>query len=132
MDARISGPVRNNRDRDPVPSTMNHRALALSFAMLAFTAACTQMPPRTSSGTPGARYVDSASLTNGDAYSDAQVLTSVPLLHVSAADAEARLRGCVPEGVRVSCIGQTKQLLIQGRGWAVTESIMELRKIDVR
>jgi hypothetical protein len=71
-------------------------------------------------------------LTSGDGYSDVEVLTSVAPQHISAADAEARLQTNLPEGVRVSRVGETQQLLIQGPGHAVTESIKELERIDVR
>jgi len=112
---------------------MHDRILALSFTLLAGVAACSHMPSRPSdSDSSGARYVDAAALTSGDEYSDVQVLTSVALRHVSAADAEARLQASLPEGVRVSRVGESKQLLIQGRGQAVTESIKELERIDVR
>lgn len=112
---------------------MTHRPLALSFTLLTVIAACSQMPPRPAdSDAPGARYVDAATLTSGGEYSDVQVLTSVALRHVSAADAEARLQANLPEGVRVSRVDGASQLLIQGRGQAVTESIKQLTRIDVR
>lgn len=76
--------------------------------------------------------MDATALTSSDEYSDVQVLTSVALRHVSAADAEARLRSQLPEGVRVSRVGESKELLIQGPGHSVTESIRQFEKIDVR
>lgn len=112
---------------------MSHRSRPLSFTFLAVIAACSQMPSRTpDSDTPGARYVDAKVLTSGDQYSDVQVLTSVALRHLSAAEAEAKLQTNLPEGVRVSRVGEAQQLLIQGRGHAVTESIKELERIDAR
>jgi hypothetical protein len=112
---------------------MNRRLVALSFTLLAGIAACSQMPSRTpDSGTPDPRYVDVTALTSGDEYADVQVLTAVPLRQISAADAESRLQANLPEGVRVARIGATQQLLIQGPGRAVTESIKELQRIDVR
>lgn len=112
---------------------MNHRVLALSLPLLAGIAACSHMPPRPSDGdSSGARYVEAAALTSGDGYSDVEVLTSVALRHVPAADAEARLQASLPEGVRVSRVGESEQLLIQGRGQAVTESLKQLERIDVR
>ncbi len=91
------------------------------------------MPPRPSdSGTPGVRFVEAAALTRGDEFADVQVLTSVALQHVSAADAEAWLQAKWPKGLRVSRVGEARQLLIQGSGQAVLQSIQELKKIDVR
>ena len=128
-----SEPIRNTLGGDPVSAIMHHRTLALSFTLLAVIAACSQMPSRPSDGdASGVRYLDAAALTSGDEYSDAQVLTTVALQHVSAADAEARLQANLPEGVRVSRVGEANQLLIQGRGQAVTESIREIKRIDVR
>ena len=46
--------------------------------------------------------------------------------------AEARLQANLPEVVRVSRVGEAQQLPLQGCGHAVTESIEELEKIDVR
>ena len=112
---------------------MNQRLMALSLTLLALTAACKQMPskPDDAEGSV-ARYVDSAALANGGGSSNEQILTSVALQHVSAADAEARLQAKLPEGVRVSRGADAKQLLIQGPGQAVSESIKELARIDVR
>lgn len=112
---------------------MNHRTRAFSITLLAVCTACSQMPSRPSDGdSPGARYVDAAALTSGAEYSNVQVLTSVPLRHVSAADAEARLQAKLPQDVRVSRVGEANQLLLQGRGQAVAESIKEIQRIDVR
>jgi hypothetical protein len=112
---------------------MSHRTLALSFALLALTAACRQMPSKPADAdTSGARYVEAAALTSGAESSNEQVLTSVALQHVSAADAEVRLQAKLPEGVRVSRGTDARQLLIQGPGKAVTASIRELERIDVR
>lgn len=118
---------------DPVPAIMNHRTSTLSCILLVVLAACGQMPSTRSDGdASGPRYVDVEALTSGDAYSDVQVLTSVVLQHISAVDAEARLQANLPEGVRVSRVGATQKILLQGRGQAVTESVHELGKIDVR
>lgn len=112
---------------------MYQRLLALSIALLALTAACRQMPSKSDEAEGSvARYVDAAALTSGGGSSHEQVLTSVALQHVSAADAEARLQAKLPEGVRVSRGADAKQLLIQGPGQAVRESIEELARIDVR
>ena len=112
---------------------MKHRNLAASLTLLAAIVACRQLPTGASaSATDGARYVEATALTSGSEYADVQVLTAVALQHVSAADAEARLQGKLPEGVRVARSGEPNQLLIQGRGKAVTDSIKALAKIDVR
>ncbi|MCK5943231.1 MAG: hypothetical protein KAI24_14725 [Planctomycetes bacterium] len=73
-------------------------------------------------------------MASGDEYADQQVLTSVAVQHVAVADAdaEARLRARLPEGVLVSRVGATEKILIQGRGQAVQESIRQLASIDVR
>ena len=132
VSSRLLETIRNTVGSDPVAAIMNHR-LPLSFTLLAVIAACSQMPPRPpDSGTPAARYVDVTVLTSGDEYSDVQVLTSVALQNISAADAEARLQATLPEGVRVGRVGGIEQLLIQGPGHAVRESIKELKRIDVR
>jgi hypothetical protein len=125
--------MRNTVGSDHVPAIVNHRLLAPYFTLLAVITGCSQMPASLpDTGMPGARYVDATVLTRGDEHSDAQVLTSVTLRHISAADAEARLQANVPEGVRVSRVGEAEQLLIQGPGHAVRESIKELQRIDVR
>jgi hypothetical protein len=118
---------------NPSDQLMKHRKLAASLTLLAAITACRQMPTGESvSSTDGARYVEATALTSGSEYADAQVVTAVALQHVSAADAEARLQGKLPEGVRVARSGESNQLLIQGSGKAVTESIKVLAKIDVR
>lgn len=112
---------------------MYQRLLALSIALLALTAACRQIPSKSDDSEGSlARYVDSAALASAGGSSNDQVLTSVALQHVSAADAEARLQAKLPDGVRVSRGADPKQLLIQGPGQAVRESIQELARIDVR
>ncbi|MFN6194595.1 MAG: hypothetical protein ACK58T_04325 [Phycisphaerae bacterium] len=112
---------------------MCKRLLDVWLVLLAPTAACRQMPskPDDAAGSV-ARYVDSAALARGGRTSNEQVLTSVALQHLSAADAEARLQAKLPEGVRTSRGADAKQLLIQGPGQAVSESIKELARIDVR
>lgn len=112
---------------------MTCRPLTPCSILLFVVVAGSQMPPKPSdSDSSSVRYVDAAALTGGDGYSDVEVLTSVALQHVSAADAEARLRPKLPEGVRVSRVGAARALLIQGRGQAVTDSVKELAKIDSR
>ena len=112
---------------------MNHRTLPLALVLLAIAASCRQMPARPSGMVAsGPRYVEAAALASGDEYADQQVLTSVVVQHVAVADAEARLRARLPEGVLVSRVGATEKILIQGRGQAVQESIRRLASIDVR
>jgi hypothetical protein len=79
-----------------------------------------------------ARYVDVTALTNSDEYAHVQVLTSVPLRHITAVDAEARLHATLPEGVRMGHVGQAKHLLLQGPGQGVVQAIKALEKLDVR
>lgn len=137
------GASRNTVGSGPVTAIMSHRSLAPSFSLLVVVAACSQMPSRPldtgtldtgklDTGTQGARYVNAAVLTRGDEHSNAEVLTVVALQHISAADAEARLQAILPEGVRVGRAGDAKSLAIQGPGRAVTKSIKELERIDVR
>jgi hypothetical protein len=112
---------------------MKHRSLAASLTLFAVAAACSQLPTKPSdSDSSGARYVDAAALTSSNQYADVDVLTSVALEHVAAADAEVRLQAKLPEGVRVSRAGGAQALLIQGRGRAVQDSIKELERIDAR
>lgn len=100
----------------------------LALAVLTFAVAC-QVPSPESGG---ARFVDAKVLASGDDYADVEVLTSVTLRHVPAADAAARLEPKLPAGVRVGRVGNTEQLLIQGPGRAVAASIATLAAIDVR
>jgi hypothetical protein len=112
---------------------MTNRLLALVITLLAVLAACSQIPPQPRhTGSSDARYVEATVLTSGDEYSLVQVITSVPLRHISAVDAETRLRASLPEGVLASRVGAAKKLLLQGPGHGVIEAIKALEKLDVR
>ena len=112
---------------------MTHPVLALAFVWMTVLGSCQQAPPRPAdAGDQEARYVDATILTKGDDYSGVQVLTAVPLRHISAADAEARLQVTLPAGARVSRVGGAPQLLIQGPGKAVRALLEELARLDVR
>ncbi len=112
---------------------MTKHVPAVFLASVAVLAGCSQPPPQTRNieGSQ-ARYVDAATLTSGDDYSGVEVLTSVPLRHISAVDAEAGLRRDLPENVLTGRVGQKKAVLLQGPGQEVVEAIRILKKLDVR
>ncbi|MBK8096742.1 MAG: hypothetical protein IPK26_06525 [Planctomycetes bacterium] len=105
---------------------------APALVWLAVFGSCQQLPQKPAdAGVADARYVDAAVLTHGHDHSGV-ILTAVPLQHISAADAEARLRPTLPAGVSVNRVGEAAQLLIQGPGSAVRVAIEQLQRIDVR
>lgn len=112
---------------------MTRHAPTLLLTAVAAFAGCRQLPPPTpDSDSRQARYVAATTLTSGDEYAGVQVITAVPLRHITAVDAEARLRGQLPEGVTVGRTGQAKKLLLQGPGQAVVAAMKVLTELDVR
>lgn len=105
---------------------------ALSLTLLSALVGCSSAPEAAQPEPSDARYVTADELVRSDDDADSCVLTSVPLLYVSPVDAETRLRINLPEGVLVSRVGASKQLLLQGPGSGVKEAIDALLAIDVR
>ena len=111
---------------------MTKHAPALLLTSVAVLAGCSELPPQPRDrDSSQARYVDATTLTSGDEYFGVEVITSVPLHHITAVDAETRLREDLPQGVRVGHVGESKHLLIQGPAEDVVEAINLLRKLDV-
>ncbi|MFT4513999.1 MAG: hypothetical protein ACI89X_003679 [Planctomycetota bacterium] len=113
--------------------TMAKYVCALWLSSLAVVTGCRQLAtPDQDNASAQARYVDVATLTSGAAHSGGDVITSVPLHHITALDAEAGLRSDLPASVRVARVGQSKSVLLQGPAQAVVAAIKTLKTLDVR
>lgn len=93
-------------------------------------AGCAQLPHSNSDGAD-ARYVPAAELGARGKHAGVEVLTSIPLRHITARAAEQHLRRSLPEGVRMGTTGNVNSILLQGPGPRVFDTVETLKKFDV-
>jgi hypothetical protein len=79
----------------------------------------------------GAMYVQASKLGKRCRHEGVEVLTSIPLHHITATAAEKMLRKSLPEVVRMGGTGSNHSISLQGQGPRVYDAVEMLRKFDV-
>ena len=105
------------------------KQVSLSVLLVAILAGCSQLAQEQAGSQ--ARFVEAAKLERGEVAVRGEVITSVPLRHLSAQQAEDGLRAKLPKGVHVARVGSSNGLLLQGPSHGVVTAIHTLRSLDV-